>query len=128
MMAYYPYFNPYQQLPQQMIPQIPQQNSGSIIWVSSDQEAMGYLVAPNSAVTLWNSNAPVVYLKQADASGKPTMRIYDLVERTQTAPVPSQQSGKEYVSREDFDALAARVEELAARKTVNKSVEKEEKK
>ena len=33
---------------------------------------MGYLVAPNSAVALWDSNSPTIYLKQADASGKPS--------------------------------------------------------
>ena len=58
----------------------------SIQWVSSERAAYEYLVAPNSAVALWDSSAPVVYLKQADASGKPSMKIYDLVERTAQAP------------------------------------------
>ena len=63
----------YQPMPQQM-PQVqPQQaqvSGQSMVWVNGEQEAMGYLVAPNSAVALWDSNAPTIYLKQADASGK----------------------------------------------------------
>lgn len=57
------------------------QNSG-IIWVSSKLEADGYLVAPNSAVALWDANNPVIYLRQADSTGKPSTKVYDLVERT----------------------------------------------
>lgn len=57
------------------------QNNG-IIWVSGKAEADGYLVAPNSAVALWDSNNPVIYLRQADSTGKPSTKVYDLVERT----------------------------------------------
>ena len=69
--------------------QVPQQQAApSIVWVQNEMEAANYLVAPNSAVTLWDSNAPVVYLKQADASGKPSMKIYDLVERSRRPAQP----------------------------------------
>src|SRR5699024_3461284 len=81
---------PYQQpmrTPAQMPPvQQPQAQGQSIIWVRNQQEASNYLVAPNSAVALWDSNSPVIYLKQAAASGKPTMTIYGLVERTAQLP------------------------------------------
>ena len=88
--------------------------SPSIVWVQNEMEASNYLVAPKSAVTLWDSNSPVVYLKQADASGKPTMKIYDLVERN-TAPVQAAHSQNvEYVTRKEFDALAARIDALTA--------------
>ena len=83
----------------------------SIQWVSSERAAYDYLVAPNSAVALWDSTAPVVYLKQADASGKPSMKIYDLVERT--AQAPETRPGVEYVTRQEFEALAARLDALA---------------
>ena len=75
----------------------PQQSGGqSIIWVPNEKAANEFIVAPNNAVTLWDMNAPVVYVKKADASGKPTMTTYDLVERAtatvsriapQTAPM-----------------------------------------
>ena len=65
---YYQPYQPYQppmadqltQLRQSYQPmQQPQQApaSPSIVWVQSEMEAANYLVAPNSAVTLWDSNA-----------------------------------------------------------------------
>ena len=59
---------------QMMQPQMPQpvpQNpvaQGGVQWVSGEQEARGYLIAPNSAVALWDSTAPTVYLKQAETT------------------------------------------------------------
>lgn len=94
--------------------QVPQQQSPSIVWVQNEMEAANYLVAPNSAVTLWDSNAPVVYLKQADASGKPSMKIYDLVERTQRPVQSPQASAVEYAPLSRLEALEARLDALAS--------------
>lgn len=132
-MAFNPYYqNPYypqpmpdnlmqmrqQQMMQPAPPPVPQNPvaTGGVQWVSSEQEARGYLIAPNSAVALWDSTAPTVYLKQADASGKPTLKIYDLVERTETASNASQKPGVEFVTREEFDRLAALVGEIKGKK------------
>lgn len=109
--------NQYQPNPQQ----IPQQQSPSIVWVQNEMEAVNYLVAPNSAVTLWDSNAPVVYLKQADASGKPSMKIYDLVERTQR---PVQAQAVEYAPLSRLEALEARLNELTAIKETPKTAKR----
>ena len=125
----YPYFNPYYPQPmpdnlmqmrqmqpmQQPMPQPVQQNpiaQGGVQWVNGEQEARGYLIAPNSAVALWDSSAPTVYLKQSDASGKPTLKIYDLVERAETPRAAPQEKDVEFVTRKEFDALAALVSEL----------------
>lgn len=132
-MAFNPYYqNPYypqpmpdnlmqmrqQQMMQPAPPPVPQNPvaTGGVQWVSGEQEARGYLIAPNSAVALWDSTAPTVYLKQADASGKPTLKIYDLVERTETASTASQGKAPDYVTRKEFDALAALVGELKGKK------------
>lgn len=122
----YPYFSPYYPQPmpdnliqmrqmqqpqmqpmQQPMPQPVQQNpiaQGGVQWVSGEQEARGYLIAPT------------VYLKQADASGKPTLKIYDLVERAETPRTAPQEKGVEFVTRKEFDALAALVGELKGKK------------
>lgn len=112
----------YQPTPQMQYPSPqpqPQQSGGqSIIWVPNEQAANEFIVAPNNAVTLWDMNAPVVYVKKADASGKPTMITYDLVERV-TAPVsptvPQTMPMAEYVTRKDFDELAAKVAALSVK-------------
>lgn len=140
-MAFNPYYqNPYypqpmpdnlmqmrqQQMMQPAPPPVPQNPvaTGGVQWVSSEQEARGYLIAPNSAVALWDSTAPTVYLKQADASGKPTLKIYDLVERAETPRTAQQEKGVEFVTREEFDRLAALVGELNGKK--NRKVEEDE--
>lgn len=117
----------YQPTPQYPTPQPqPQQSGGqSIIWVPNEKAANEFIVAPNNAVTLWDMNAPVVYVKKADASGKPAMTTYDLVERS-TAPVsptaPQKVPTVEYVTRKDFDELAAKVAALSV-KPVRKAKE-----
>lgn len=104
--------------------QVPQQQSPSIVWVQNEMEAANYLVAPNSAVTLWDSNAPVVYLKQADASGKPSMKVYDLVERSQRPVQTPQVPSVEYAPLSRLEALEARLNELAAVKEAPKATKK----
>ena len=110
--------------------QVPQQAAPSIVWVQNEMEAVNYLVAPNSAVTLWDSNAPVVYLKQADASGKPSMKIYDLVERTQRPVQAPQAPAVEYAPLSRLEALEARLNELTAIKeapnTIKRTITKED--
>lgn len=128
----YPYYgNPYYpapmqdnlaQLRQNMMPQMQQQPmmpqspqnpvaQSGVQWVSGEQEARNWMIAPNAAVALWDSTAPTVYLKQADASGKPTLKIYDLVERTGT-PAPAKIDTAEFVTRSEFNKLAEIVSEL----------------
>ncbi len=104
--------------------QVPQQQAPSIVWVQSEAEAMTYPIAPNNAVTLWDSNAPVIYLKQADASGKPSMKIYDLVERTQRPVQAPQVPAVEYAPLSRLEALEARLNELAAVKEAPKAAKK----
>lgn len=135
-MPNYPYYyQPYQppmadqlmQLRQnqfQPMQQPAQQQSPSIVWVQSEMEAASYPVAPNNAVTLWDSNTPVVYLKQADASGKPSMKVYDLVERTQR-PVQAQQvPSVEYAPLSRLEALEARLDALVAVKEPSRPAKK----
>lgn len=102
-MAAYNYYTqyPYAPVPQQA-PQSP-----SIVWVSSEYEAERYPVAPNNAVTLWSTTEPIVYLKQTDAAGRPTLKIYDLVERAATKAAP-----EEYAKQSDLAAVAVAVKDV----------------
>jgi len=83
--------------------------ASSVIWISGEREAQMYPVAPNNAVTLWSQSEPVVYLKQADASGKPSMKVYDIVERRETP-----QEEKEYVTKTDLTSVLSAVEGIKA--------------
>lgn len=135
--SYNPYVNPYnapyggQQMQQQMYqpqmqqpPQAPQQASNGFVWVNDINEAANYLVAPNSAVQLWDKNSPCVYLKTADAAGKPTMQIFDLVERKQQPTAQTQTATTaDYVTRAEFAELRKVVDALTAKKAESEAVE-----
>ena len=130
-MPSYPYYNyqpQYYQPPMQdhlaqlRQQQYQQQASQTMIWVAGEQEAMSYLIAPNSAVALWDSTAPVIYLKQADASGKPSIKIYDLVERTQRPAQAAQAPAVEYAPLSRLEALEARIDAMATTKTSTRKV------
>ena len=92
------------------------QNSG-IIWVSGKGEADSWPIASGCAVALWDSNNPVIYLRQADSTGKPSTKVYDLVERTDAPPPPQsapQVDLSRYVTIDQLeDILAERLKRSA---------------
>lgn len=100
---FYPYY------PQQYQSQ---QNSG-IIWVQGETGAKSYLVAPNNTVQLWDSESQTIYLKSADASGMPSMKILDYKIRggAQNAPAVM---GAEYATKAELDDLRKSIAELRA--------------
>ncbi len=117
-MAYNNYFPMgYQQ--QQYYPQQPQtqQVNSSIIWVQGEAGAKSYLVAPNTTVQLWDSENQVIYLKSADASGMPSMKVLDYKIRDTVQPVQPQvvkDQSIEYVTRDELMAFEAQVREQIA--------------
>lgn len=110
----YNYYQPMGYAPQTYAPQMPnpqpqlQQaayaNTG-IVWVNDYNEAAMYPIAPNAAVALWDKNNPCIYLKQADSTGKPSLKIYDLVERK-----PQTSGEARYASLEAFERLSKTVD------------------
>lgn len=84
--------------------------NGGILWVSGKGEADSYLVAPNSAVALWDANNPVIYLRQADSTGKPSTKVYDLVERVDNQPARNfapQVDLSQYITRDELENILA---------------------
>lgn len=74
-------FNNYQVPPVSSQSVVPQPANNDIIWVQGESGAKAYLVAPNTTVTLWDSESPTIYLKSSDGRGVPSMRILDFTER-----------------------------------------------
>lgn len=87
--------------------------TSNIIWCQGEAAAKSYPVAPNATVQLWDSEAQTIYLKSADASGMPSMKVIDYTIRdaqpTQNASFASQTNN---VSRDEFKALYDRVDAL----------------
>ena len=95
----------------------PYQPSNSIIWVSGEASAKAYLVAPNSTVQLWDSESQTIYLKSADASGMPTMRVLDYTFRdTQKPQIEGFEKKTYYATLEDIKSLNERICALEGKK------------
>lgn len=131
----YPYYgNPYMppmqdnlaQLRQQqmMQPQMPvqtaqpQQMQTSVVWISGGkEEANGFMVAPNSRVIIFETNSMVFYIKERDASGTPIpMRTFNYTEEAENKPHDTKKMDDKFVTRKEFDALAALVSEMKGKK------------
>lgn len=89
------------------------QNNG-IIWIQGEAGAKSYLVAPNTTVALWDSEAQTIYLKSADASGMPSIKTLDYTVRDRVqGEIRHENAPKvEFVTREEFNALKRQIEAL----------------
>lgn len=115
------YFNGFPASYQPIYPQYqqPAQNTqqNGIIWVQGEAAAKSYLVAPGQTVQLWDSEEKVIYLKSADASGMPSMKVLDYTIRGEAEAKPT-----EYATKEDLNALSERIEKLKADLSKKKTV------
>ena len=112
------YSSPYQSYAQPLYqPATPQnQANNAMIWVQGESGAKSYLVAPNTTVVLFDSESQTIYLKSADATGLPSMRILDYTIRDQQARggALSQPVG-DFATKSEMDALRAELEQIKKR-------------
>ena len=95
-------------------PQQPQTNNG-IIWVQGEAAAKSYPIAPNSSVPLWDSEANVIYIKSADMSGMPSIKILDYTMRD-TAPRTAEISPQnEFATKDDISVLEREISSLRSK-------------
>jgi hypothetical protein len=115
--TYQPMFPQYQQ----PAPQPAQQNQNGIIWVQGEAGAKSYLVAPNTTVQLWDSESQTIYLKSADASGMPSMKVLDYTIREQAKmPINTPVSGTGdnssiYATKDEIKAVSDQITALRER-------------
>ena len=106
---YQPMQQPTQPITPPTTPTPTPQMSNDMIWVQGLAGAKAYLVAPNTTVTLWDSENPVIYLKSCDVNGMPSMKILDITERTETpSKSPSnevEQPNKEFALADDLKGI-----------------------
>lgn len=105
-------YMPQYQIPQMQVNPQPQQSS-SIIWVQGEAGAKSYMVAPNTTVQLWDSEKQVIYLKSADASGMPSMKILDYSIRSSEMPQNASKmlsESEQYVTKEELKAFKESLE------------------
>lgn len=103
--ATYPYYQQYSY----------QQPNNGMIWIQGIESAKAYQVSPNSTVVLWDSETQCCYIKSADASGMPSMRILDYTIRSE-APKTAQNAlsgnNAQIPTKEDINALQSQIDAL----------------
>lgn len=126
-MAYNSYFpQSYPQFPQfypQQVNQYPpaNQQTNGVVWVQGIEGAKAHPVAAGQAVLLMDSDADCLYLKSADATGMPSLRIFDYKERTSSPTSPKNGDFSEFATKEDMlhfatkDDLKRAISELEKR-------------
>ena len=137
-----PYYNPPVQMPQTYSQQnndlnnyqIPQQqnndNDSGIVWVQGEAAAKAYPVLKNQTVVLWDSESPSIYIKSVDNSGMPSMRIIDWTDRKpQNNNIQENintitNNNNNYVTRDEFDEIVKKVNNLSNKFTVNNKTSK----
>ena len=101
------------QVPQQPQPQ--QQSASGLIWVQGEGAAKSYLVAPGCTVALFDNESQTIYIKSADASGMPSIKVLDYTFRD-TAPQNKQiQAESDFATKEEVLLLKDEIESLRAK-------------
>lgn len=119
-MAYNSYYN-YPYYPQQIAPQVqvPQQQQASssqgLIWVQGEGAAKSYLVAPGNTVALFDNESQTIYIKSADASGMPSMRVLDYTFRDASPQNKQIFAESEFATKEDISVIRNEIEALRAK-------------
>ena len=110
---YYPQQNQVQGT-QMSLPNQPQINNG-IIWVQGEAAAKSYPIAPNSSVPLWDSEANVIYIKSADMSGMPSIKILDYTMRDTAPRAPEIQAQSDFATKNDISILEKEISSLKSK-------------
>lgn len=89
--------------------------SSNLVWVQGEGAAKSYPVAPNTSVPLWDSEANVVYIKSADASGMPSMKILDYTVRGNAQNSAEIQPQGDFVTHNELADIQKEIDALKAK-------------
>lgn len=115
--TYTPYYTPVAPV-QQPAPPVQATVQGGVIWVSGEAGAKSYLVAPNNSVVLFDSEGQTIYIKSADATGMPSIKVLDYTVRetgknAPNSPVSSvTDKSAEYATKDEIKAVTERIDAL----------------
>ena len=111
-MGYQPQIYPQnypQAYPQQNFQPQNNQNSG-VTWVQGIEGAKAHPVGAGQSVLLMDSDSDCMYLKSADQTGMPTLRIFDYKERTNTPPEAKNDDLSAFATKDDLSLYATKDE------------------
>lgn len=118
---YNPYSNPYYRSPYNSYQQNNfQQNNPPVLFsfVQGVEGAKAFFVQPNQTVILRDSEQNILYEKSADSQGRTTMKVYELVEKT------NKPENNQFVSYSEFDQAIKKIyKKLGIKNESNANVE-----
>lgn len=122
--AGYQPFQPMYQNNQMQQPQMAQQQNNGIVWVQGLESAKAYPVTAGQTVLLMDSDSNCLYLKSADQTGMPSLRVFDYKERTETPPEPQNLDVDEFITKEDLSLYVTKDELKKAISEIQKDTKK----
>lgn len=90
-------------------------NANALIWVQGEGAAKSYPVAPNTSVPLWDSEQNVVYIKSADASGMPSIKVLDYTVRENAPRTAEIQPQADFVTRNELADVQKEIDSLKSK-------------
>lgn len=102
--------NPMMQAAQSMA-----QPASPMQWVQGEAAAKAWSVPPGGSAVLWDSEAPLIYIKSADQTGMPQMRILQWSEYHPAPPQERSTAAGEYAPMDAVRALEQKIAALSAR-------------
>lgn len=90
------YYNP--QMNNQQI--FPQEQSQNLIRVNGIDGAKAYQMNANSTVALFDSNEDIMYIKNTDGAGFPSIRMFKFEEVNE---ITKSEEKQDYISRKEFE-------------------------
>lgn len=97
------------------LPQPAQTQNVNWIQVNGIEGAKNQIVQPGQTAWMMDNNDSYFYIKSVDSVGSSAFRIFQFSEVAETAPEPQPQIElSQYVQRDEFDELKAKLEELTA--------------
>lgn len=121
----------YQQAPQQVQPQAQvqpqymQKPNSNIEYVNGIEGAKALVIPPNQTRLLIDSDSQSFFIKSTDNEGKPTIRVFDYVERNGNAKPKAQTN---FVTIEQFEDFKKDIyERIKPKQNVNKENRNERK-
>lgn len=116
----YNYTNPQMQMQTQQVQQPQQQVYLPLTFVNGINEAKMFIVQPNQTFYLRDNTAKdILYIKSVDSQGTPNIQIKKLVDVQEQLVQTMQQNQIDlsgYVTKEEFQKLEKKIEELGGKK------------
>ena len=86
-----------------------------LIWVQGEAAAKSYPIAPNTSVPLFDSEANVIYIKSADMSGMPSIKILDYTVRNNAPHKADIQPVGDFATKDDLASIQKEIDALKAK-------------